>query len=415
MAAAMKTTIKMCLRALCIAALFLAPLAHAETITYQHDNSGNITQRGTTTFAYDALNRLIGEAGPAKTQTIAYDENGNRSYTYELTSNRMLTRRGLAVTLDLAGNITADGTGRTLAFNQAGQLYQVFQGGILIATYIYDYRGLRISKDTTASAPQGAQTVVYHYDLDGKLIAETTGSGLPLRTYVWQDDTPLAQIEYQPSRKIYYFNVDHLKTPRSLMDDTGKIVWRWESDAFGSTLPNEDADGDGVKITSNLRFAGQYYDKETGLHYNGHRYYDPSMGQYIQADPIGLAAGTNLYAYVKGNPLKYVDPTGLAGVLPGPIPLPLPGPSIPGQSKPKDDGSGGLFPGTMPTPVDPYSPDVNTDRPVPIPPPPEVPGEPGKGCKALFEACMKGAKACGLPRLGAGVCLSLYLICESVK
>jgi uncharacterized protein RhaS with RHS repeats len=265
--------------------LFLLALpVQAETIVYQHDNSGNITLIGTTTFTYDALNRLIGEAGPVKTQTIAYDANGNRlsdgagTYTYDLTSNRMLTRRSLPVTLDLAGNIAADGTGRTYTHNQAGQLYQVFQNGTLIATYLYNHRGLRTRKTTTASAPQGAQTVVFHYEPDGKLLAETSGTGLPLRTYVWHDNIPVAQIEHQPSDKFYYFNVDHLNTPRSITDDTGKVVWRWDSDAFGSTLPNEDADGDGVKFTSNLRFSGQYFDQETGLHYNWHRYYDPSMG-----------------------------------------------------------------------------------------------------------------------------------------
>lgn len=297
--------------------LLLVLPAHAETIAYQHDNNGNITQRGTTTYIYDALNRLVSESGPAKTQNFTYDANGNRLsdgagvYTYAPTSNRMLTRRGLPVTLDAAGNITGDGTGRTYVYNQAGQIAQVKQSGILIASYYYNYRGLRTRKVTTASAPQGAQTTLYVYDQWGKIIAEVSGSGTPLRTYIWRDNTPVAQIEHQPSRKIFYFTVDHLNTPRSMMDETGKIVWRWESDAFGSTLPNEDVDGDGVKITSNLRFPGQYYDKETGLHYNWHRYYDPTMGQYIQADPVGLAAGINLYAYVGGNPPTRVDTMGL--------------------------------------------------------------------------------------------------------
>jgi RHS repeat-associated protein len=305
-------------KCLAIGLSFLLALpVHAETIIYQHDNSGNITLIGSTTFAYDEQNRITGESGPAKNQTIVYDDNGNRlsdgagTYTYDLKSNRMLTRRSLAVTLDAAGNIYADGTGRTYTHNQAGQLYQVFQNSILIATYYYDGNSRRTRKVTTANAPQGAQTIFFAYDVEGHLIAELSGTGAPLRTYVWQDNTPLSQIEYLPSRKIYYFNVDHLKIPRSMMDDTGKIVWRWNSDAFGSTLPNEDPDGDGVKVTSNLRFSGQYYDAETGLHYNWHRYYDPSMGQYIEADPAGLAAGTNLYAYSGGNPLTFVDPTGL--------------------------------------------------------------------------------------------------------
>ena len=90
-------------------------------------------------------------------------------------------------------------------------------------------------------------------------------------------------------------------------------MWRWDGDAFGATLASEDPDLDGNTVTVNLRFAGQYFDNETQLHYNYFRYYDPQTGRYITSDPIGLAGGLNTFGYVEGNPLNWFDPDGLIG------------------------------------------------------------------------------------------------------
>ena len=129
---------------------------------------------------------------------------------------------------------------------------------------------------------------------------------------------------------VYYIQADHLNTPRVILNTANSPVWRWDnSDAFGNTLPNEDPDGDGKKFEYNLRFPGQYFDKETGLHYNYYRDYDPKTGRYPQSDPIGLAGGLNTYGYVGGNPVGGVDPLGLETVTrryyPGPFDVFIPG------------------------------------------------------------------------------------------
>ena len=80
---------------------------------------------------------------------------------------------------------------------------------------------------------------------------------------------------------------DHLGTPRSISNAANQVVWQWDqNDPFGANLPDENPSGLGPFIY-NPRFGGQYYDRETGLHYNYFRDYDPATGRYVQSDPIG--------------------------------------------------------------------------------------------------------------------------------
>jgi RHS repeat-associated protein len=124
--------------------------------------------------------------------------------------------------------------------------------------------------------------------------------------FVLARPVPLAATE-----RVYFFHNDHLGTPQSMSDEAGRKVWEAEYDSFGKATVNEDADGDGQIVVNNLRFPGQYFDAETGLHYNYHRVYDPETGRYLQPDPIGLAGGLNLYPYVDGDPVSRIDPDGL--------------------------------------------------------------------------------------------------------
>ncbi|SBT04402.1 hypothetical protein ACCAA_1350001 [Candidatus Accumulibacter aalborgensis] len=119
--------------------------------------------------------------------------------------------------------------------------------------------------------------------------------------------------------KIYYLHHDHLNTPRLVTDETNKVVWRNTplGEPFGMGLPEEDPDGDGQAFTLNLRFPGQYADRESSLNYNYFRdSYFPDLGRYGQSDPIGINGGANTYSYVGGNPLLFSDPSGLCPLCP---------------------------------------------------------------------------------------------------
>ena len=106
-------------------------------------------------------------------------------------------------------------------------------------------------------------------------------------------------------------HADHLNTPRLVADATGTTVWRWDQgEPFGNDVPNSNPSGAGT-FDFPLRFPGQYFDRETNLAYNWMRDYDPSIGRYVQSDPVGLVAGLNTYLYVGGNPITYVDLDGL--------------------------------------------------------------------------------------------------------
>ncbi|CCF97269.1 putative rhs-related protein (fragment) [Ralstonia solanacearum K60] len=125
-------------------------------------------------------------------------------------------------------------------------------------------------------------------------------------------DTPIATVK---NGTAYYIYADQIDTPRVITDTNNLMTWRWDqTDPFGAMLPDENPASLGT-FTYNLRFPGQVYDAETGKHYNANRDYDPVTGRYIQSDPIGLNGGQwSTYAYIGGNPISWVDPSGLSSV-----------------------------------------------------------------------------------------------------
>jgi len=138
------------------------------------------------------------------------------------------------------------------------------------------------------------------------------------RTYGWKPNQPwgtdplwLADITTDPTTHettwtLHYYHNDHLGTPQRLTDKDGNATWQANYDTFGKAIVDPSS-----TVNNPLRFAGQFYDSETGTHYNYFRDYDPLRGGYIQSDPIGLKAGVNFYTYAEQNPVLAYDPYGL--------------------------------------------------------------------------------------------------------
>jgi RHS repeat-associated protein len=279
------------------------------------------------TFGYDALSRLQAAQGPYGPQSYGYDGVGNRtadantSYSYPVDSHRLSdTSAGMTLSYDAAGNVTRKGD-LTFTYDTAGRLSQATRAGTQLGRYTYNAFNQRSAKTA------GGRTLQFHYGLQGELLAETDALGASIREYVYLEGAPLALIAQriqsasplsplpgQPglpanpltgTPEVFYVHTDQIGTPHRLTDHNQVIAWDAQVDPFGkATLLT-------ALVEQPLRFPGQYYDQETGLHQNWHRDYDPALGRYLQSDPIGLLAGINTYSYVENNPLTLIDPEGL--------------------------------------------------------------------------------------------------------
>jgi len=196
-------------------------------------------------------------------------------------------------------NILSDGV-HAYGYDARNRLTRLNDGQF---TYRINAQGLRVAKESLSEP-----AVYFTYDESGQLIGEYDASGNAIRETVWLGNIPVAVVA---SGSIYYTYADHLNTPRLIENANGTAVWKWNLDPFGTLPPDEDPDGDGVSFEYNLRFPGQYFDQESGLHYNWHRYYDPNIGRYLRPDPIGLEEGINPYPYVLNDPVNMIDPEGL--------------------------------------------------------------------------------------------------------
>ena len=127
----------------------------------------------------------------------------------------------------------------------------------------------------------------------------------------WEDEPKLI-----PNMQVYHYHNDHLGTPNELTNQQGEVIWLADYQAWGNTAKivwREEKLGQ-LQVSADelqpIRFQGQSFDVETGLHYNRFRYYDPDLGMFVSRDPIGLMGGSNVFQYAP-NPTGWIDPLGL--------------------------------------------------------------------------------------------------------
>ena len=267
----------------------------------------NITISKNQSFNYDDLDRLDNATGIYGSLDYSYDDVGNRTslsvdggaaavYNYNLSANQLDNITGAeshGFSYDDNGN-TLNKDGLTFSYDENNRMATANGGAA--SSYAYNGKGER-TKKVSAGA-----TTLYHYDNSGNLLFESDATGTPQVEYIWLGNQRLAMVQ---NNNLYYTHVDHLGTVQMLTDGSGDVVWAGDYKPFG------EVDVTVETVGNNLRFPGQYYDEEIGNHYNYFRDYDPSIGRYIESDPIGLKGGLNTYIYVNANPIYHYDYFGL--------------------------------------------------------------------------------------------------------
>ncbi|KVL47759.1 hypothetical protein WT01_34110 [Burkholderia cepacia] len=247
-------------------------------------------------FEYDVYGRLVRKLrghGPAKELALEYDD-----------WNQLKT----VVTKDRLGIATTH-----FEYDAFGRWVRKLKGSYASTDFLWD--GMRLVQETYHDR-QGEEALTYLYEAN---------SYVPLARI---DQGKQAANDADARDAVYYFHNDVSGLPEELTDAGGDLVWQARYKVWGNAVQEEwvaqapqrpTAAWGEVSVVAptpthvprpqNLRFQGQYLDRETGLHYNTFRFYDPDIGRFINPDPIGLSGGHNLYAYAE-NPLIWIDPWG---------------------------------------------------------------------------------------------------------
>ncbi|WP_183019393.1 RHS repeat protein [Delftia sp. UME58] len=320
---------------------------------YQYDKAGNITQidsdLGTTEYGYDNLDRLTKAAPdqPLKdlglpTEQYQYDAVHNRTFSghqvgqWSYNADNQLTNYPRLKPFDATAQPvqtqveyspqghtakeSSDKGEKTYGYNAAERLIRYASTAAghntpsIEASYRYDPLGRRISKEVKEGQ---ATKVIYFFYSDTGLLGETDEQGQMTRAYafdpqkaqqglwstapIWQAEVSEAKLSNKDT-SIYYLHTDHQGTPLIGTDNRGVLSWSTVSEAFGATGIMKIS-----RIVVNQRYPGQYYDAETGDHYNLKRDYRSTIGRYTSMDPMSFEGDENFYVYGRNNSLIYTD------------------------------------------------------------------------------------------------------------
>ncbi len=298
---------------------------------YQYDPAGELVRtldklRGEIKYEYEANGQLHSrDTGKlVDSEEFRYDAAANRlnfntSRFDHVKDNRLKQWRDQEYTYDAWGNLTEKRSGlakwQTFTFDCENRLVraetmlnsQLHSTG----TYQYDSLGRRVGKTSTKDGKTEHKNFLWQ---GLRMLREESPGQSSLYIYEPGSYAPLARVDQREGdagNKVYYFHTDQIGTPLEMTDIDGQIVWQATYKAWGSLEALTVSE-----VEQNLRFQGQYFDEETGLHYNTFQYYDPEVGRFITQDPIGLLGGDNLYQYAI-NPLGWTDVLGLASSNPG--------------------------------------------------------------------------------------------------
>ncbi|RYF01830.1 MAG: hypothetical protein EOO32_02360 [Comamonadaceae bacterium] len=327
-----------------------------------HQQNKGQQSRAVQSYAYDRHQRLVASATEQEANRYHYDRHGRRvlsqqgitdqadttSHTvrtrFEPGTHRWISASGPTAAQNSTARYNSNGQPTVIgdhayAWDALGRLAEVRRtnGGPestahettnVVARYTYNHRGERIGKTAARQTThylyenqqlsaelnaQGQLTRQYLYMAGQPMAIIDTPEGQPLShpdasplALIAQDAKTILRIWLQQAAQPVWLHTNHLGAPEAATDASANLVWQARYAPFGKAEVTSHG-----PFTLHLRLPGQYEDQETGLHYNRHRYYDPARGQYLSADPLGTPDGPNGYAYVRYNPLKYVDPDGL--------------------------------------------------------------------------------------------------------